>query len=401
MSADTAIDPPRAAAPGRPGRLGVAVILAASMMTIMAGATISPALPAMREAFADTPNAGFLVRLVITVTSASIAATAILAGLVADRIGRVRLMTGSVALYVVAGSAGLWVDGLTALLVSRAVLGIAVAGVMTSATALIGSYFDGAERSRMLGFQASAMGFGGVAFLSAGGLLAESGWRGPFLVYLAPLLILPLVPLVLPPPAPDAPHTGDGPAPREPLAPRLAIYLGAVLTMAAFYAVPVQIPFLLVERGLPDPSAGGLAIAAVTLLSALTSMQQGRILRAIPLERLAPLGAGALAAGLAGVFLAPGVALTMPALALVGIGMGVLMPSLSGLLMTITPRPRLGRVMGGFTTSVFLGQFLSPILLQPAIAAGGTAWGFPVAAALAVALAAVLRVTGRRWPAAA
>ena len=76
--------------------------------------------------------------------------------------------------------------------------------------------------------------------------------------------------------------------------------------------------------------------------------------------------------------------------------LGLLMPSLSGLLMSVTPRARLGRVMGGFTTSVFLGQFLSPVLLQPAIAAGGTAWGFVAAAALALALSATLLALGRR-----
>ncbi|MFC7192738.1 hypothetical protein ACFQL7_24970 [Halocatena marina] len=47
-------------------RLAQGTLLLASMLTIMAGATISPALPAIQREFANAPNAGVLVGLVLT-----------------------------------------------------------------------------------------------------------------------------------------------------------------------------------------------------------------------------------------------------------------------------------------------------------------------------------------------
>jgi hypothetical protein len=44
-----------------------ATLLLSSSLTVMAGATIAPSLPAMRDYFAATPNTDFWVRLVLTV----------------------------------------------------------------------------------------------------------------------------------------------------------------------------------------------------------------------------------------------------------------------------------------------------------------------------------------------
>lgn len=73
---------------------------------MMAGATIAPSLPAMREVFAGTPGAEVLVRLVLTVTALAIALAAPLAGLFADWIGRRPLLLGSLVLYALTRSPG-------------------------------------------------------------------------------------------------------------------------------------------------------------------------------------------------------------------------------------------------------------------------------------------------------
>ena len=69
-------------------------------------------------------------------------------------------------------------------------LGLAVAGVMVSATTLIADYFKGDARANFMGLQAAFMGFGGVIFLSVGGFIADVNWRLPFLIYLFSWLLL-------------------------------------------------------------------------------------------------------------------------------------------------------------------------------------------------------------------
>jgi len=48
-----------------------------------------------------------------------------------------------------------------------------------------------------------------------------------------------------------------------------------------------------------------------------------------------------------------------------GIGMGVLIPNSSLWIVTLSPEPMRGRIVGGLTTAVFIGQFISPFFIQP------------------------------------
>ncbi|NET39879.1 MAG: MFS transporter, partial [Cyanothece sp. SIO1E1] len=49
----------------------------------------------------------------------------------------------------------------------------------------------------------------------------------------------------------------------------------------------------------------------------------------------------------------------------IGIGFGTFIPNVNTWLAEVAPEKYRGRVMGGITTFVFLGQFLSPIATQP------------------------------------
>ncbi len=78
-------------------------LLILSALTIMAGATIAPALPAMQAHFAGVPNANLLVKLALTIVGLAIALSAPLSGILADRFGRRPVLIGSLLLYAVAG----------------------------------------------------------------------------------------------------------------------------------------------------------------------------------------------------------------------------------------------------------------------------------------------------------
>jgi MFS family permease len=51
-------------------------------------------------------------------------------------------------------------------------------------------------------------------------------------------------------------------------------------------------------------------------------------------------------------------------LAISGMGLGILMPNMSVWLSSAVPDALRGRALGGLSTSMFLGQFLSPIVTQ-------------------------------------
>ena len=161
-------------------------LLLTSTLTVMAGATIAPSLPGMEKHFSElgVANAELLVRLVLTFPALFIVIGSPIAGIIIDKFGRKPLLAASVLLYGLAGSSGSYLESLELILVGRALLGFAVAGVMTSATTLITDYFTGQARASFIGLQAAFMGFGGVLFLSLGGRLADLNWHAPFLIYL-------------------------------------------------------------------------------------------------------------------------------------------------------------------------------------------------------------------------
>lgn len=255
-------------------------LLFVSTLTVMAGATIAPALPAMQDYFEQVENVELWVRLVLTIPALSIVLASPIAGQIVDSIGRKSLLIASAILYGLGGASGFLLDSLSGILFGRALLGLAVAGVMVTATTLIADYYQGESRANFMGLQAAFMGFGGVIFLSTGGYLADQNWRLPFLIYLFAWILLPLILVSLyePKRIEDTNNsflnTGSSSLPIK----FLFLVYGAVLLMQiVFYLIPVQLPFYLRNLTGASASQSGLAIAFCTLFSAFASMVYGKI----------------------------------------------------------------------------------------------------------------------------
>ena len=103
-----------------------------------------------------------------------------------------RVLTFSLVLYAVAGVAGMFLGDLGSILGSRALVGVAAAGAMTSSTTIAATALQGDERVRFFARQASVMSLAGVLSVALGGLLASFHWRAPFILYVvaAPLALV-------------------------------------------------------------------------------------------------------------------------------------------------------------------------------------------------------------------
>lgn len=376
-----------------------ATLLLSSSLTVMAGATIAPSLPAMREFFAATPNADYWVRLILTVPALFIAIGAPFVGTLIDRFGRKRLLALAVLLYGLAGTSGAVLNDLGAILVGRVLLGLSVAGIMTTATALIADYYVGPVRAQFLGFQAAFMGLGGVVFLSLGGFLADVNWRMPFLIYLLALLILPLVVLVLPEPHRLTEGQGPGEVATDRFPWQIAglTYAAALLSQIVFYLIPVQLPFYLKQLANTSASQSGLAIALATLFSAASAIAYKQIKARLSFMGIYTIAFLLMAVGYLIISLAPTYGMVLVGLAIAGTGLGLLTPNMNVCLTSVAPASQRGRVLGGLTTAFFLGQFMSPILSQPLSGAVGLDATYRLAGGLMLVMGAIAVVLGWRW----
>jgi len=386
------------------------VILVGSSLTVMSGAAIAPAMPAITDAFSHAPAAELLTRLVLTTPALFIALFAPLGGLLVDRVGREPVLFASLALYGASGAVGLFTDSLVALLLSRAALGVAVGGLMTTLTTLVGDCYDGQRRNAVLGRQAGAAGLGGMVFLLLGGVLAEWSWRGPFTLYLGAWLLIPVVlalfagPRGGPPPAQMADRVEDAEAlrrlPLTAVAPGrgvpglnrtlLGLYLCMLLGMGLFYIGPLQVPYLLVERGWPGGAIAGAALSTNTLFAAAVSFNYRRLSRYGSERTRLGLVFVALGGGLLLIGLGSGLPSIVCGMAVAGAALGLLIPTVNQWLLLIAPESVRGRVMGGSTAALFLGQFLSPLIAQPAVLLSSLSGGFIIVGGLALLVALAL-----------
>lgn len=326
------------------------------MLTILAGAIIAPGLPQIEERFDIGVDQTFAVALLLTITSLFIALAAPLMGYFIDRIGRRPVLLTCMVLYGIFGSAGLYLNGLDTLLISRILLGVAVAGIMTSCFTLTGDYFQGIERERFFGYQSAFIALGGFVFMTAGGLLAAFSWRAPFGLYLFSWLLLIPAYLVIDEPK-HAKKKSLESAPFS-LGTYLLILLALFTAMSLYFMAPTRLPFLLYSEYGFSPAKTGLFLGASTLFSAVASSNYARIHRYF--SKPALFGIAFTVMGL-GMSMIAGSAF-FAGIASLGLGFGLVIPNCTTWVTQIAPEAVRGRLIGLLSTSLFTAQFASTFL---------------------------------------
>lgn len=372
-------------------------ILLGGTCSVLAAIMISPALPGMAEAFAETPDADFLVRMVLTMPALFVALGALLIGPLLDRWGRKPVICLSLVLFALAGSVVFVLDSLFLILVSRALLGIAVAGIMSGFMALIMDYFEGQALDRFLGLNGASICLGGIVGLIAAGLLADMGWRYPFLVHLIGLVILPGVIFTIR--EPEKANGCDSQVLDKPKIPWRALWpvcATAFSCTVLFFMLPANLPFYLLEHNDIEPSKIGLALALPTIIGFVFAILYSRIRARLSVHAIAGIifityCVTYLILSSSGAFVP-----VVCSLLIGGIGVGLLSPNNSGWLASVVNEDVRGKAVGLLTCSIFLGQFFSPIITQPFVQGIGLVNTFVLMAGVSAGVAIIFFVLTAR-----
>ena len=336
-------------------------------MVVMTMITVIPIIPKLSVVFAKTPDKSVLVPMIVVLPILAIAFSSIAAGMLGERVGRRRLLEISTALFAVSAIMPFWLDSIPAILLTRAVAGIALGAMATSGVGLTGDYFSGASRQRWLAIQGGAAAAAGVMTSAIAGALGDISWRLPFLLLAAGFpLFLALILL----PARHASHPDT--QHREEEAEQRATGQISWAALAAIFALGTsasliifppayELGLVLQERKLGSSTLAGLATAVLAAGSIAGAM--GLMF----LRRLSAPGKVAMAfavsgAGMLLVSSASGIAMIMVGAIAVGIGQGMVGPVLSGWLLDRTPAPARGRMVGIFNTIFWSAQFAGPLI---------------------------------------
>jgi MFS family permease len=354
-----------------PGLTQLVLLLAGSCMSVLGAVLIAPVLPQMAAAFAGTPGVDVLVPVVLTAPALIIGLTAPFAGFVVDKIDRKRLLLIAMLAYAVFGTAPLYLTSLGSIVVSRVLVGLCEGAIMTCCTTLIGDYWSGARRAKYLGLQTLVATLSATVFLAAGGVLGSTGWRTPFWLYvIAALLAIPMaVSLWQPAPRRDqtVPAGRLAPMPwRLLLAPCLVTLFGGIV----FYALIVELSFVLTGVGVVSTSAIGGISAIMSLGTAAGAIVFARLSGRSP-HALLPVEFGLAAIGLLVVFATASPVVITVGAALTGLGTGMLLPTLLNWAVNQLTFEQRGRGTGLWTGTLFIGEFLCPLILAAIGAATG------------------------------
>lgn len=171
-------------------------ILSMSLLTVMAGAAVAPALGIIQQHFSDQDE--LLIKLIVSIPSLFIILVNIFFAQIC-KIWKTRTIALlGLTLYIVCGVGAYFTDNIYSLLTLRALLGVSVGLIMPLSTGLLAYYFPPEEMARLMGLSAAMNQMGGIVATMLAGILASIAWNYAFLVYALGLIAIVMVAIYLP-----------------------------------------------------------------------------------------------------------------------------------------------------------------------------------------------------------
>jgi len=372
-------------------------ILAATSLLSMAGGAISPVRPEIVTALGVDPivggNLGSAHNLTIALFSAPL-------GILADRIGPVRVLVPSLLLFAGFGVAGAWMQSFGPLLVLRAFLGVAAGGIAAGSLGAIAQLYRGEARSQAIALATSTLTLSGIVYLLLGGWVGSWDWRYAFYLYgigvpMAVLVAWAFRKSPLTDPTATVLGGGGSKGQSQLLAtlryPPVMRVLGTIAAVAVvLFSVVIYAPeYLQVSLGL-DSKLNGVILAARALGAALSSAIAAKPLaKAVSRDGAIAIGFAGMCATLISIPIVPQVfppttitvildepipllpfGLTLAAALGFGAGFGLVLPNLYGALADYAPDRTRTSLLAIGTGVSYLGQSFSPILLGPLLLLG-------------------------------
>ncbi len=362
------------------------MVLAGGPCIALATSVIQPILPKIEADLANGPDDAFLVKMLIGVMGVAMVIGAAVTGFLVDRFGLKRIMTANYVLYALAGTAGVYLQDLQLLLVSRFLLGMAAAGAVTGSIIIINSLLAPESRASWLGYYNGVAQISSVLFNPLSGFLGERNWHWSFAIYgiAAPFAAVAFAALQ----GRTSVKREEAAADTEPLRRwfpfRFAVI--GVLLGTIIYIPAVYMPFLLSSLGMTSPQLISLVLTGDIIAGSIAALLFGRVR-----PSLSEAGAFKIAVGMAGLGLliegfAPNYVVVIVGSIFFGIGIGWFLPTLMlGTAVRVAP-DRQGRAAGLVKSANYMGSPIAVFLAEPIGRNYGPSGAILAAAGLSLAL---------------
>ena len=373
------------------------IIFGVTLMAVLGVASITPAFPRMVEEWGISNQA---IGLLITAFTFPGAMLAPFIGILADRLGRKRVLVPSLFLFGITGGACALTCNFNTILVLRVFQGIGAAGLGSLNVTLIGDLFSGQRRAEAMGLNASVLHIGVAAYPTIGGALALLGCNYPFLL---PVVAIPLGLIALTLLHNPEPKTRQGFKDylggtwQHIKSLRVAALFGAgVLTFVLLYGVCYTYFTILLGQSFHASSFTiGIILSSIALTTALVSSQLGWIARRFSEPSLIKAAFPIYGLALAMIPLMPSLGFFFLPAVIYGIAQGINLPCIQTELAGLAPLEHRAAFMSINAMMLRLGQALGPPLLGLVYVYTSLETTFFAAALLALLVSPIVIVIGK------
>lgn len=335
-----------------------ATILSLSLVTVIAGAAASPALGAIGLYFQSANP--LLIKLIVTLPCLFIVVTSLFFSIISDKISAKHIAILGLLLYIIGGCGAGIVNSIYLLLIFRAVLGIGVGLIMPLSIGLISYYFEKAEQAKLMGYSSAMNNLGGILAMILAGYLVSINWRYSFAVYL--LALLPLIFVVLFLPNADL-NKSDNKVNKKTIKKIYPYVISMFIVMVIFYALPSNFSIIATNEGIIPSSLIGMIMAVQTLGAFLAGMKLSLAIKI--LKKNTKYAAGILLVlGFTILSLTTNMIMMIIGMLCIGFGLGISVPLLNSQVSLNIDKEETASAMAIMTSMLYLGQFLSPLIIQ-------------------------------------
>ena len=340
------------------------LILTITGTGIMGNTLLAPAIPDILDDFGvGDGGAGLL----IAATSFPGIFMAPVMGILADRLGRRRVLVPCLVTFGVFGTAAALAPTFGFLIAARFGMGIGAAGLINLAVVLIGDHWGPEDRTRLIGRNAAFLTVCLALMPPIGGVLTDLGtWRLALAPYSLALVTAIVAWRMLPPDRPDATVSvreqlgGIGDVVRQPAV--LLILIGGAASFVMIFGVFLStLPIHLENEFGYGASVRGLFLALPAVPSTLVAFNLERIRERVSARLLLVGCALAFAGGFALIGASETVALIVLGCLVYGIGEGALIPTLQTQAVELSPPEHRGAVVAVYVGAARLGQTIGPL----------------------------------------
>lgn len=354
-----------------------------SIVSIMSN-VLNPAFRAIGDAFQITADQ---VGLLTTVYSIPMVILSPVVGIIADRLGRRRILGLSTLIFGLSAIVSVNAGSYGVLLLSELLRGIGQPGLVIVTIVLIGDLYTEKNRNHVMGINTAVMNAGLAVFPIIGGVLAAMSWRYPYFVIFAAIPIALLALLGLDEPQIKKEQGKILPYIKE----ALAYYKNSrviAISIVSFAVYTLLAGCFLVYAAfiLEDPSWIGIIFAVMSIFSCIPSVLVEPLIKKMGEENLVRITFVLFAIAFIIGANVTSVLTAMLFSAVFGLGIGIIMPVQMIMLLPLSP----DHVRGAFISIQNLihrfGQAIGPVLFGFIFVKAGLSGVFYGAAAVSAAV---------------